>query len=351
MVENLWFRVFGLQVCQNSFLRNVLEARYPACFVKKLLGILSSLLFLTLPLGGEFFELRLWPNGAPGSENSSLVETVRVNEIEVAGKMVKSRWIQKVSDPTISVFLPEPGQRTGTAVMICPGGGFNGLEFDKEGTEIAHWLNKQGIVGIVLKYRLPDEEAGIYVYNGALPDAQRAIRIIRSRATEWGIDPQRIGVTGFSAGGYLAAAIGTFFDNGKYNTKDPVERMGCRPDFIAPIYPLVSLRVPFDNLAGEINRILGPDATEQRINEFSIDKQVTENNPPAFMVQAHDDYLPSDNSILLYSSLKQANVSVEMHIYSVGGHGFAMREGWPGEVGTSWPPLWLAWMRTSGFLN
>jgi acetyl esterase/lipase len=307
-------------------------------------------LLSVLSLTADPFELQLWPGGAPGSENSKLEETVRITQVEINGRQAESRWIQGTKDPSITLFLPEETKANGAAVLVCPGGGFNGMEFDKEGTEIALWLQAHGIAGVVLKYRLPDEASGIYVRNGALLDAQRAIRLMRYQGHEWGIDPQRIGVTGFSAGGYLTSAVGTLSDPGNPDADDPIDAMSCRPNFIAPIYPLVSLRALSEAQIRVLNKVVGPEPTEALIRAYSIDEQVTEVNPPTFIVQAHDDYLSTENSIRLYSALKKANVSVEMHIFSRGGHGFGMRTDRPGTVASKWPELWLEWMEDSGFL-
>lgn len=312
---------------------------------------LLVVLFVSLPVLGEPVEIVLWPNGAPGSESSSMEETVRVDEKNVNGEWLKSRWIQGVTNPTLSVFFPELEKRKGAAVLVCPGGGFAGLEFDKEGTEIARWLQGNGIVGVVLKYRLPDPESNIYFRKGALADAKRAIRFIRSKRDEWGIDSQRIGVVGFSAGGFLTAATGTLFDDGDPQAADSVERIGCRPDFIAPIYPLISLSTLSGRLAKVTDRILGPNSSQSDREALSLDTRVSEQTPPAFIVQAHDDYLSSRNSILFYEALKRENVLAEIHIYSEGGHGFGIRENVPGSVGSRWPQQWLMWMENRGFLN
>lgn len=319
--------------------------------MKILFEVLSVWLFSVILAGADSFELRLWETGAPGSENSRLEETVRTDEIELNGKKAKSRWIQSVSDPTIMVFLPEKGNHSGVAVLICPGGGFNGQEFDKEGTEIALWLNDHGIAGIVLKYRLPDPASGIFVRNGAILDVQRTIRLLRHRSEEWGIDRGRIGVTGFSAGGYLTCAAGTLFDEGDADANDPVDRLSCRPDFIAPIYPLVSLSAVSGRQAAVIEKVVGPDPSEDLVKAYSLDLQVKKDTPPSFIVQAHDDYLSTENSIRFYSALKKAGVSAEMHIYARGGHGFGIRHDRPGIVSTKWPELWLEWMEDSGILS
>ncbi|MCB1121835.1 MAG: alpha/beta hydrolase [Verrucomicrobiae bacterium] len=297
------------------------------------------------------FELVIWPDGAPGSQGTTMTETVRTNEIQIEGKPAVSRWIQGVTQPTLTVFLPEETQANGAAVMVCPGGGFNGLEFDKEGTEIARWLANHGIAGLVLKYRLPDPDQGIHVLNGALVDAKRAIKLIRQHATEWGIDANRIGVTGFSAGGYMAAAVATLVSPADPKTSDPVELFSSRPDFVAPVYPLISPKTLGERFQSMVSRLVGPEATTAQLERACLDEQVNADTPPVFMVLAHDDYLPPENSLLFYAALKKAGVSAELHIFARGGHGFAMRPDQPGTAVQYWPDLWLDWMKDQGFLG
>ena len=315
---------------------------------------LSRLIFLCVlsasRLSGESFEMHLWEGGAPGSERSTLEETIRIDHTKVGDDRIVSRWVENVSDPTITVWLPEEENRTGVAVLICPGGGFVGQELDMEGTEIAELLNEHGVAGIVLKYRLPDPSSGIYVYNGSILDAQRAIRIIRHHAEKWEIDRDKIGVAGFSAGGYLAAATGTMFDYGNPESSDPVERLSSRPSFISPVYPLISLKVLNDRQMGVIQSVLGPDATEVQIDAYSLDEQVTAETPPTFLIHAHDDHLSSENSVRFYAALKQFGVPVELHVFARGGHGFGIRSDRPGIIARKWPELWLDWMQDSGFL-
>ena len=200
--------------------------------------------------------------------------------------------------------------------------------------------------------QLSTSEGGVIVdlnvANGSIPDMQRAIRIVRRNAGKWNIDAGRIGVTGFSAGGYMAAAAGTLSDNGDANEDDPVSRISCRPDFIAPVYPLISLELQAHQSAGLMERMLGRIVTENMITEYSLDKKVTPQTPPTFLVHAHDDGLSVEHSIRLYLALRKAKIAAELHVYSKGGHGLGMRP--RGQPVSAWRERWLEWMRAEGFL-
>jgi acetyl esterase/lipase len=188
----------------------------------------------------------------------------------------------------------------------------------------------------------------LYVANGSIPDMQRVIRIVRSNADKWNVDPKRIGVTGFSAGGYMAAAAGTLFDAGDSNADDPIRRVSCRPDFIVPVYPLISLELRGNRPAGLMERMLGPDFDDKLISEYSLDTRVTSQTPPAFLVHAHDDGLSVEHSVRFYLALRRAKVAAELHVYSKGGHGFGMRQ--RGQPVSTWRERWLEWTRAEGFL-
>jgi acetyl esterase/lipase len=211
------------------------------------------------------------------------------------------------------------------------------------------WLSGHGIAGIVLKYRMPDPDAGLFVRNGAVRDMHRAIRLVRHRAREWGIAPERIGVMGFSAGGYLAALSGTLFDEGDPDAEDPVERESCRPGFITPVYPLVSLSLHAPQNPERIEFMLGPGATQAMIEEYSPDEEVKSNTPPAFLVHAYDDRLPAEHSIHFYLALREAKVPAELHVYATGGHGFGIRP--RGLPVSSWKERWLQWLGAEGFVG
>ena len=296
----------------------------------------------------DSFEIPIWSGIAPGSGRSKLKEEYSDRPISDGTDVPRDRSVRGVTRPTLTVYLPTPGKAAGTAVVICPGGGFSHLAIDKEGHDVARWLQSHGIAGVVVKYRLPDPEAGLYVPNGSIPDMQRAIRIVRLNAGKWNIDPKRIGVTGFSAGGYMATAAGTLFDEGEPDADDPVRRISCRPDFIAPVYPLISLELQAKRYADLLERMLGRDPDDKMIGEYSLDTRVTPQTPPAFMVHAHDDGLSVEHSVRFYLALRKAEVPAELHVYSKGGHGFGMRRG--GLPVSAWRDRWLDWMKAEGFM-
>ncbi|MBA7676397.1 Acetylxylan esterase [subsurface metagenome] len=178
--------------------------------------------------------------------------------------------------------------------------------------------------------------------------SQRAIRMVRHNAGKWNINPKQIGVMGFSAGGYLAAAAGTLFDEGDPNADDPIRGVSCRPDFIAPIYPLISLALQGNRPAGLLERMLGEDLNDRLVSEYSFETRVTSQTPPAFLVHAHDDGLSVEHSIRFYLALRKADVPAELHVYSKGGHGFGMRQ--RGQPVSAWRQRWLDWMQAEGFL-
>jgi acetyl esterase/lipase len=255
-------------------------------------------------------EMRLWPHGAPGSEGETAQE---VSQPSGNPKLPKRFTVTHY--PSIYVFLPPKEKANGTAVVIAPGGGHTQLVIDKEGWDIADWLNQNGAAGIVLKYRLAKAPGSHYtVEDNSLADAARAMRTVRYHAKEWGIDPARIGFAGFSAGGYVAALMETRFDTGNDSAPDPVERVSSRPDFAVVVYP------------------------GYRPGSITVPK----NAPPTFLVCADDDRSHIPATVNLYLDLQKQGVSAEMHIYAGGGHGFGMK---PSALPVaSWPDRLKQWM-------
>ena len=255
-------------------------------------------------------EIRLWPKDAPGSEGEKGPE---VSQASDNPKLPKRFTV--VHYPSIYVFLPPKEKANGMAVVIAPGGGHSQLVIDKEGYDIADWLNKNGIAGFVLKYRLARAPGSHYTVAGnALPDAARAMRMVRSRAREWGVDPARIGFMGFSAGGEVAALMETRFDAGNDSSSDPIDRTSSRPDFAVVVYPGF------------------------RPGTITVPKDA----PQTFLVCADNDRSHVVTTVNLYLDLEKQGVSSEMHIYASGGHGFGMKES-PLPV-ASWPDRLLQWM-------
>ena len=245
--------------------------------------------------------------------------------------------------PTITVYKPSPETATGTAMVICPGGGYGGLVTGAEGHGIAKWLGEHGIAGIVLEYRLPKGRPFV-----PLLDAQRAIRTTRANAKEWGIDPARIGIIGFSAGGHLASTAGTHFDDGDAKATGPVDRVSCRPDFAVMIYPVVTLVGPFAHV-GSKNNLLGKNATPEMEVLFSNEKQVTPKTPPMFLAHAVDDKLvPVENSKMLYEALKADKIPAQLLELPTGGHGL---NGYKGPSWDAWQTQSLEWLTTQKLLT
>ena len=238
--------------------------------------------------------------------------------------------------PTITVYRPAPEKATGTAMVICPGGGYGGLVTGGEGHGIAKWLDEHGIAGIVLEYRLPRGRAFV-----PLLDAQRAIRTVRFNAKTWGINPGRIGIIGFSAGGHLASTAGTHFDDGDAKATDPIERVSCRPDFAILVYPVVTLVGPHANTHSK-NNLLGSTPKPELEVLFSNEKQVTAKSSPMFLAHAKDDTIVTpDNSQMLYEALKAKGVAAEYLELPSGGHGL---NGYKGPMWDAWQTKSLEWL-------
>jgi acetyl esterase/lipase len=278
------------------------------------------LILLLLLLAGSAFAqnapILLWPNGAPGSEGKTAGEAVRVTE---NGEHI----VSSVHRPSITPFLPSKENATGVAVIIAPGGGHRELWMDHEGYNVARWLSQHGVAAFVLKYRLALDNGSTYTIEGsALADIQRAVRLVRRRASEWGINPEHIGVMGFSAGGELAAMASTRYDAGVAGAADPIESESSKPAFQALLYPAIP-------------------------HNMSLSKQT----PPAFLVCGEDDRPDIAEGLpQLYLSLKQAGVSAELHILARTGHGFGVRPGNRPPV-SDWPQLFVEWLDVQGMLE
>jgi acetyl esterase/lipase len=251
--------------------------------------------------------------------------------------------IRNVQKPDMAVFLPSKKNATGEAVVICPGGGYRILAYDWEGSDIARWLNSKGIAAFVLKYRLPGSRSNIVPHKSPLMDAQRAMRMVRSSAEQWNVDPGRIGVMGFSAGGHLASTLSTHFDAGDPSSPDPVERVSCRPDFSVLVYPVISFNSTFTH-SGSRQALLGDDPPGELVEYYSNETQVTPETPPAILIHSGDDTsVPVENSIRYFEALRANRIPAELHIYPYGGHGFSLAIG-KGHLST-WPDRVIEWIR------
>lgn len=283
----------------------------------------------------------LWPKGAPGMPASALRETVNERSTDA---QVTDRAVFGISRPRLAVF--RPARSNGAAVMITPGGGYRWVVVDKEGYEMGRWLAARGYTVFVLFYRLPGEgwAAGPDV---VLQDTQRAMRLIRHRASEFGVDPERVAAMGFSAGGHACADLAARFGQSVYGPVDRADALSARPLIAAPIYPVISMSAPAAH-PGSREKLVGADADAAREAAFSPHMNVPANAPPHFILHAEDDdVVPVDNALLLRAALRARGIAVETHLFTHGGHGFGLRKafGKPVEV---WPELFLAWARGQG---
>lgn len=281
---------------------------------------LSTCLLLALCTATDPVELPLWPDGVPGAAERPTQE--------VMSGAPGDRHVRDVHVPTLTVYRPAQQAAPVPAVVICPGGGYGVLALDKEGHDIARWLAENGVCGVVLKYRLPRPSGHVFGEEAPLADARRALQLVRARAGEWQIDGERVGIMGFSAGGHLAASASTLLDE-------------QRPDFSVLIYPVVSMRDPLAHRGSRAN-LLGKAPSEALLARFSSEEHIDALTPPAFLVHTADDPVQPAGSMAYASALMAAGVSVELHLFKRGGHGYAMRK--PDLPVGSWPALLLAWL-------
>lgn len=264
----------------------------------------------------------LWSNGAPGAQGTA-----------------------DEDKPTLTPFVVPAGKGTGTAVVVCPGGGYLHLATDKEGDQIARYLNSIGVSAFVLKYRLGPK----YRHPIELGDAQRAIRTVRAKAAEYRIMPDRVGIMGFSAGGHLASTAGTHFDAGKADAPDPIDRQSSRPDFLVLVYAVISFKPPYVH-KGSLNALLGESPDPALVENLSNELQVTPQTPPTFLFHTSEDKtVAAENSALFYLALRKAGVPAEMHIYEHGPHGVGLAP--TDEALSTWPGRLADWLRGRGLLN
>jgi len=296
--------------------------------------LIAAMLITTVAFAQEPAPIKLYAKGVPNSKQVTVGTYVE--------KTVNNR-ISKVSVPVLLPYFPEKGKANGTAIIICPGGGYSFLSMDNEGYAIARKFNAIGVTAFILKYRLPSDSIMVDKTIGPLQDVQRAFQLVRQRAQEWGINPGKVGIIGFSAGGHLASTAITHFD------KPVIEQdksVSLRPDFAILMYPVIS----FGELAhkGSKDNLVGKTPTPTMVDLYSNEKQVTANTPPTFLVHAEDDnVVPVMNSVVFYQAMVKADVKGELHLYQAGGHGFGLNNK---TTKDEWFERCKNWMDANGWL-
>lgn len=289
---------------------------------------------LTVAQAQDVKTITLYPDGIP---NSKPTPATYVEALD------KANFARMVSMPVLIPFIADKTKATGTAIVICPGGGYSGLSMENEGISIAKEFNKIGVTAFVLKYRLPSDQIMVDKTIGPLQDAQQAILMVRTHAAEWNINPAKIGIIGFSAGGHLASTAETHYEKVLIPNKANVS---VRPDFAVLLYPVITFTLPSTHVGSKEN-LIGKNATQEQIDLYSNEKQVTANTPPTFIVQAADDKtVPIQNSLMFYNALVNAKVKAEMHLFQAGGHGFGLNNSTSTEHWFEWC---AAWLRGNGF--
>lgn len=285
-----------------------------------LLAVCTTIPSLSQRSGPPPEVIDLWPNGAPLAQ----------------GNADEDR-------PTLAIYLPQ--RPIGTAVVVCPGGGYHNLAMDHEGDQIARWYNSLGIAAFVLKYRLGPK----YHHPAQIYDVQRALRIVREGAWRHGVRPDRIGVMGFSAGGHLASTAATHFDAGDPDAADPIDRVSSRPDYAVLCYPVISLTTEYTHQGSKTN-LLGENPDSALAESLSNEKQITAETPPTFLWSTNEDTaVPAENSVLFYLGLRKAGVAAELHIFERGRHGMGLA--WTDRVLGQWPDLLANWLYSRGLLT
>ena len=304
-------------------------------FTSAAAGFVSFIVAWSAAAAAEPLVVEIWPGKVPDESGNIGAERFRMSpaldrkQVEVTEP---TRMITDVTKPTLTIYRPPKEKDTGTAMLICPGGGYWNLYWELEGEEVATWLNSVDVTGIILKYRVPrrpDEPKGEPARR-PLADAQRAVSLVRSRAAEWGIHPERIGIVGFSAGGHLAMAAATSFDKRTYEPIDDIDKISCRPDFAIPVYSGYLKAKDKDELAPGL--------------------RIPTGTPPVFLAHGGDDIIsPPVHSVLMYLALKRAGVPAELHIYATATHGFGVRQS--DHPYSTWTESCANWLRHQGFLR
>jgi len=297
--------------------------------IKLLVLFMAATLYLANAQTADSVKIYLWAAGAPLAQGS-----------------------EEVDKPSITVYFPAKEKASGAGVLLCPGGGYVTLALGHEGWQVAKWYNDMGITVAILRYRLGTWDHKKYKHPAQFMDVTRAMRLFRSKAKEYGLNPEKMGVMGFSAGGHLASMLSTVFDGGNAKAKDPVEKISSKPNFSVLVYPVISFRSKY---AFEFGRgvLLGDNADPRSVDSISTETRVSPLTPPTFLMSTADDGVMSENSILYFSALRENKVPVEMHVYERGGHGYGlypkeqMKDGNPERI-ADWPERLKNWLRNRG---
>ncbi len=290
------------------------------------IGLLISICHVSHAVAIEPIEMKLWPNIVPGEANFKLPDS---NPSATAPRNDGITRIAIVTEPTMTIYQTTNADANRPAVLVCPGGGYNILAYDLEGIEIAQWFNSIGVTAVVLKYRVPRRDVDT-PHAAPLQDAQRALRLMRQNASQWNINPEAVGILGFSAGGHLAVMAGTHWDDETYPQQDEADELNCRPDFLIPIYPAY---LGDEKVAGPLSPLV----------------RVTKETPPTFIVVTDDDSIRGINAAMLYVESKKASVPAELHIYTKGGHGYGLRPS--ANPVHSWPQRCQEWLVSMGVIG
>ena len=294
--------------------------------------IVNILLFSVIASAQNLSPVKLYPDGSPNSKPAP------ADYLEKNG----NGWITQVVEPTLTPFLPQKGKESGAAIIVIPGGAYAGLAFNHEGADVARKFAESGITAFLLKYRLPDDRIMQNRSIGPIQDAQRALQIVRSRASEWNLDTNKIGVIGFSAGGHLASTLGTHYNQSFIDNKSNIS---LRPSFMMLIYPVISMGEYTHE--GSKQNLIGKDAKQEQTDSFSNEKQVKADTPPVFLVHAQDDkVVPVQNSLMIYQQVLKQGGKTEMLLYQAGGHGFGL---YNKAEKDQWFDRCLAWLEVNKF--
>ncbi len=307
----------------------------------KLLLLAAMSTTLLASAAAEPVVIPLWPEGVPAPVRPDVPAAkgpIGPEQVDAGG------WVTHISAPRLMVVPPAIDRPNGTAVIICPGGGYAGLSREREGVQYAQWLSHLGVTSFILTNRVGD-----YGHPAPLQDVLRAVRIVRSRAAEFKIDPARVGVMGSSAGGHLAASAGTLFDHPAGKTGAPLDATSARPDFLILMYPVITMAAPAAH-AGSRTQLIGAHPAPELLNLMCLEKQVTAATPPTLLIHTQEDKsVPIENSILFFQALTKAGVPAEFYAFEHGGHGMGMRDG----LGTAseWPKRAEEWLKARGLLT